>query len=121
MSLILQVSPHPLYKHIFLSGKGLHESDFNELIETVDSTINNESPYFLVDLKEMELINSTGLNALIKIFTKARNAGGELYIVNISDKINQVFILTKLNSVLNIATSIQEVEEIFKEINNTAK
>jgi anti-sigma B factor antagonist len=66
-----------------------------------------------LNLENLALINSLGLNSFIKIFTKSRNLGGDLYIVNISDKINQVLLLTKLNSVLNIATSLEEAKEIF--------
>jgi anti-sigma B factor antagonist len=67
----------------------------------------------ILNLAEIKILNSLGINSLIKIFTKCRNNGGDLYIVNISEKINQVLLLTKLNTVLNIANSTAEAEENF--------
>ena len=72
-----------------------------------------DEPNLILNLAQIKLLNSLGINTLIKIFTKCRNNGGDLYIVNISEKINQVLLLTKLNTVLNIANSTAEAEEIF--------
>ena len=72
-----------------------------------------DQPNLILNLAEIKILNSLGINSLIKIFTKCRNNGGDLYIVNISEKINQVLLLTKLNTVLNIANSTAEAEENF--------
>ena len=101
------------YAVLEISGKGIDDEDFKPLLNQIDELIINHSPNLIIDLKKMDLINSLGLNFLIKIFTKSRNSGGEMYIVNISDKINQVLLLTKLNTVLNIAESIKVAEEKF--------
>jgi len=112
MSLDIKHIIHKNCTEILLSGKGLAEKDFSPLIQITSEQIKSHSPNLILNLKNLNLINSIGLNAFIKIFTKSRNAGGELYIVNISLKINQVLLLTKLNTVLNIATSLEEAKEI---------
>jgi len=104
---------HTNCSEIILNGKGLSEDDFLPLIEITSQQLQNHSKNLILNLKNVDLINSIGLNSFIKIFTKSRNIGGDLYIVNISDKINQVLLLTKLNTVLNIATSLEEAKEIF--------
>lgn len=99
---------------ITISGKGLAEEDFTPLTQIAYDLIETHSPNLILDLKELDIINSLGLNTLIKIFTKTRNSGGEMYIVNISSKINQVLLLTKLNTVLNIAKSLNDAKQNFE-------
>jgi len=114
MSLKIKSNSFNNYSIINLSGKGLAEEDFKPLMKTAMDLIQNHSPNLILNLEEMEIINSLGLNTLIKIFTKTRNLGGEMYIVNISSKINQVLLLTKLNTVLNIAKSIDDAKQNFE-------
>lgn len=96
-----------------LSGSPLTEPDFDLLIERVEELIEEDKFNIILDLKEIKVLNSLGINTLIRIFTKCRNHGGDMYIVNISDKINQVLLLTKLNTVLNIAPSVDEAVQNF--------
>jgi len=113
MSLKISHIEHKNCSELILGGKGLYEHDFSPLIELTSQQLTNHSINIILNLENLDLINSLGLNSFIKIFTKSRNLGGDLYIVNISDKINQVLLLTKLNTVLNIATSLKEAKEIF--------
>lgn len=112
MSLKLAKKKRKEALEIIVSGTGLIENDFNELIEWVNDSIAEEQPNIILNLEAVKVLNSLGLNTLIKIFTKCRNNGGDMYIVNISEKINQVLLLTKLNTVLNIATSTEEAVEL---------
>lgn len=98
---------------LVLSGNPLTQPDFDLLIERVEELIDENKSNMILDLAGIKVLNSLGINTLIRIFTKCRNHGGDLYIVNISDKINQVLLLTKLNTVLNIAPSVQTAVQNF--------
>ncbi len=113
MSLSLSQISLPNCNEILLQGSALSEVDFEELNAMVDAQIKNNQPNLILNLEKVKILNSLGINILIKTFTKCRNNGGDMYIVNISEKINQVLLLTKLNTVLNIATSTAEAEERF--------
>jgi len=113
MSLTLKALPHDNCTEIQLIGSALSEPDFNELNKQVNDLMQADKPNLILNLKEIKILNSLGINTLIKVFTKCRNNGGDLYIVNISDKINQVLLLTKLNTVLNIAPSVDDAVKIF--------
>ncbi|UKN03009.1 STAS domain-containing protein [Paracrocinitomix mangrovi] len=91
-----------------LVGKGLTEADFEDVEKQVEELVENNEVNVILNLEEVNVINSLGLKSLIKVFTTCRNHGGDMYIVNISDKISQVLLLTKLNTVLNIATSLND-------------
>ncbi len=95
-------------------GEVFTEEEFAPLFETINQLLEDDSRKFIINLEGISYMNSLGLNSLIKIFTSIRNKGGDMVIVNISKKINQVLILTKLNSVLNIADSHENAIEILK-------
>jgi len=115
MSLELTKVEHTNCIELQLRGSAMSDMEFRELNKTVDSCIQNGDTNLIINLKGVRLLNSLGINTLIKTFTKCRNAAGEMYIVNISDKINQVLLLTKLNTVLNIAASLEEATEKFNQ------
>lgn len=111
MKLELDPILHANFAEIKCSGTPIHDLDFDDLHAEVDQFIGKDVSNIVLNLEGVDIINSLGLNALIKIMTKCRNAGGDLHIVNISEKINHVLLLTKLNTVLNIASSVDEVAE----------
>lgn len=102
-----------------ISGNILSDLDFEPIEIKIDEFIQDGMINLILDLEKVALINSLGVKNLIKTFTKCRNAGGEMYIVNISEKINHVLMLTKLNAVLNIATSVKEAEQNILENNES--
>ncbi len=114
MGLKINHVEHELGTEIIFEGKGIYIDDFSPLIDLVAKQIETHAPNIILNIENLKIINSLGLNTFIKTFTKCRNSGGDLYIVNISDKINQVLLLTKLNTVLNIATSLKEAKELLK-------
>jgi len=69
-------------------------------------------------LKELSYINSTGINVLINLLTKARNAGGELAICNINESIKKLLIISKLNTIFN---SFESENEALETLLNTSK
>lgn len=108
MSISINIAHHINCNELILEGKGLTEQDFRPVENEVETLLENGESNIILNLDKIDLLNSLGIKSLIKVFTKCRNAGGDLYIVNISEKISQVLLLTKLNTVLNIATSLNE-------------
>jgi len=62
----------------------------------------------------MDYMNSSGLNVLVNILTKARNQHGEVVICNLSKKIQELFLITKLNTLFQVTTDVTEAVESFK-------
>lgn len=104
----VQVIQHVNCSELLLDGSGLSEQDFDLLVQEAEDLMENDEVNLIINMENIKLLNSLGIKTLIKVFTKSRNKGGDLYIVNISEKINQVLLLTKLNTVLNIAPSLNE-------------
>lgn len=107
-----------------LVGDLMDKENAEGLIHDVEENLDNGQCYFVFNLEGMNYLNSTGLGVFIALLTKARNAGGELIVCNIPQKINQLLLITKLNTVFNVAVSIDEAIELiekFKQENFSQK
>jgi anti-sigma B factor antagonist len=119
MSLTVEILHHINCNEIVPSGTALTDPEFLPLENAATELLDNNESNIIINLENIKLLNSLGIKTLIKVFTKCRNQGGDLYIVNISDKISQVLLLTKLNTVLNIATSLNEAINQFAKENES--
>ena len=95
-----------------LSGDILGDSKELELIDSINTKINDSVLKCLLDLSEVRYVNSSGIGVLITILTKFRNHGGEAILVNPSDQIKKLLKITKLDSVFTIEET--EAEAIKK-------
>ena len=86
----------------YLKGNLLDKDSALPLLDEVDKFIEREKNKFIVDLAEMNTLNSSGINVLITLFTKARNSGGDAIIINVPNKINTLLVITKLNTIFTI-------------------
>ena len=98
-----QVSTKENIKIIQLSGELIDRNQAAELISEIESDIANGENRFLLNLGELKYVNSSGLNILINILTKARKTGGDLAICNVSQKVAQLLKITKLDSIFNVS------------------
>lgn len=89
----------------------LNPLDNQEIVAVVEEKIQAQQSRFVVDLEDMDYMNSTGLTFLISILTRSRSAGGEVAIANLSDSIKKILLITRLNSAFNIYESVEEALE----------
>jgi len=68
----------------------------------------------VIDLANVRLMNSSGLGTLIAGLTTMRNAGGDLKLANISEKIQSLLVVTKLNTIFEQYSSIEKAIESFQ-------
>lgn len=80
----------------------------DELLSAVQQHIAEENtPYFIIDLSSVRLLNSTGISALLSILTATRNIGGDAAICNLSARIANVLIITKLTHIFSIYSDVE--------------
>ncbi len=63
---------------------------------------------FVVDMKSVEHINSSGLGILIASLNAVRQAGGDLKIANASSRVLELLKITKLNQIFESFNSVDE-------------
>ena len=95
-----------------LSGRILDNEQTSRLISEVENTLSDKINKIVLDIENIEYINSNGLNCFIQLLTKARNMGGDAVIVNVPEKIQNLLLISKLNTVFTIKDSIGQANEI---------
>jgi len=98
--------------HVSLEGNLMNKEQIENLLEDLEGYFNNGLKKIVIDLSDVKYMNSTGLSILINIFTKARNRGGEVVLSNIPEKINELLIITKLNSIFNIEATVEDAKKV---------
>jgi anti-sigma B factor antagonist len=93
---------------IKLQGDLIGEDNGIELVDHVNDKINDAIILCAIDLSEVRYMNSSGIGVLITLLTKFRNKGGEFVLINPSEQIKKLLIITKLNAIFNIANSEEE-------------
>lgn len=91
------------------SGDLIGENNGPELVELANDVLSKGTNYCLLDISDVRYINSSGIGVLITLLTKFRNKSGDLYLVNPSEHVNKLLIMTKLQAIFNIAATEEEV------------
>jgi len=97
-----------------LKGDLIGEVKGPQLLEEVNNAINQEVVLCAVDISAVKYINSSGIGVLITILTKFRNQGGEVCIVNPSDHVQKLLIITKLTAIFNISDNLEQAVQTLK-------
>jgi anti-sigma B factor antagonist len=86
-----------------LKGELIDKNQANDLMKSIDGIIETGKNKLLIDLSELKYMNSSGLNVLIQLLSKTRTAGGESVIFNVNKKVNDLLVITKLNTLFKVA------------------
>lgn len=101
--------------NVFLMrGELIDRNQAEDLMKDVEDAVSKEDNKFVLDLKDLKYLNSSGLNVLINILTKARKSGGDVAICNVNAKITELLVITKLNNVFNVSGSVEKALDALK-------
>src|SRR5689334_7358220 len=106
MDFTYKISEKGAYAIVEMSGNLIEKNQATPLLDEIAALIAKGITSFVISMENFKYLNSNGLNVLITILTKSRKAGGDTTICCISDKIKELLIITKLNSVFTIAESL---------------
>jgi len=93
------------YAIISMSGNLIEKGQAISLLEKAEELANQNCSQWIIDLEKLIYMNSSGLNTLIQLLTKARVAGGEAVLYNMNKKINELILITKLHTLFKVADS----------------
>ena len=99
---------------IQFSGDLIGEENGPEIVEAVNNEIINGVQLCAVDISAVRYINSSGIGVLITILTKFRNKNGEVVLINPSDHVKKLLVITKLNAIFTIVDSMDEANKELK-------
>src|SRR6476659_3447912 len=72
------------------------------LSDTVRELMGKGSKKILLNLGDVNYIDSSGIGELVSAFTTVRNQGGELKLLNLTKKVHDLLQITKLYTVFDI-------------------
>jgi len=80
-----------------VSGKLMGGEDADLFRDTIHGLLEEGKKRILVNLSEVRWVNSTGVGILITGYTTMRRNKGDLKLLNVSNKIQSILYVTKLN------------------------
>lgn len=85
-----------------VGGRIVLGDEIEELRNAVRGLVAEGKKKIILNLAEVDYIDSSGVGELVGCFTTVRNAGGELKLLNLSQKVHDVLHVTKLYTVFDI-------------------
>ena len=78
------------------------------LLQKAEELVKEGCIKWAIDMEKLIYMNSSGLNTLIQLLTKARVAGGEAVLCNMNKKMNELILITKLNTLFKVTETKAE-------------
>ncbi len=97
-----------------LKGKLMGGDETSEIHAKVKELIANGAKKVVADVGRVSWMNSTGLGAMMGAMTSLRNAGGDLKLANITEKVESLFVITKLVTIFDTFETVDEAVAAFK-------
>ncbi|HSI90785.1 MAG TPA: STAS domain-containing protein [Adhaeribacter sp.] len=101
--------------YVRLKGDLIGSPESQQLLDLVNSKLNESVVLCAIDLSSVRFINSSGIGVLVSLLTKFRNRGGELVLINPSEHMRKLLIITKLNAIFTIAEDDASAAKFLKE------
>ena len=98
---------------IALSGKLMGGPDADAARDIIKEALEKGTAKILMDVGGISWVNSTGLGILIASHVTVTNAGGQLKLCRVNNRIKQLFMVTQLLSVFETFDSEEEALKSF--------
>ena len=85
-----------------LSGRITLGEGSGTLRDAVREIVSKGSNKILLNLGDVSYIDSSGLGELVSAYTAVKNSGGELKLVNLTKKVSDLLVITKLATVFDV-------------------
>ncbi len=85
-----------------LSGQITLGEGSGTLRDAVREIVSKGSNKILLNLGDVSYIDSSGLGELVSAYTAVKNSGGELKLVNLTKKVSDLLVITKLATVFDV-------------------
>ena len=99
---------------IQLSGKITIGSGDVKIRELVNEALQEGQNKILLDLAGVSAIDSSGIGEMVACYTTVTKRGGQLKLLKLSPKINDILHVTQLITVFDVLDSVQEGLAAFK-------
>ena len=95
------------------SGRVVFGEESASLRDTVKKLL-AQSPKVVMNLHEVNYIDSGGLGTLVALYTSARNAGGAVKLARLSQRVGDLLQITKLLTIFEVFDDEEAAAKSFK-------
>jgi len=85
-----------------VQGRIVLGDEIHMLRDAVRRLVNEGKKKIILNLADVDYLDSSGVGELVGSFTTVRNSGGELKLLNLTQKVQDVLHVTKLYTVFDI-------------------
>ena len=96
-----------------VSGQITIDQGHMQLKDKINSLVGQGNEHILINLGSVSFVDSTGLGELVAAFTTMSKSGGQMKLVNVTKRINDLLIITKLVNVFETFDNEQVAIESF--------
>jgi len=98
---------------ISFKGKLRGGPDAQKFQDQVGNYIEGGKKNIIVDMENVNFVDSSGIGSIVRAFSTVKDAGGKLVLAGVSDKISGLLSITKLNSIFDQYPNIEEASKSF--------
>ena len=84
------------------------KDETQELLAAIDEVAAKGNPKVVVDLGKINYVNSVGLGSLVRARTTCVNRQGSFRLARVGDRINAIFLVTKLVLIFDTFETVEE-------------
>ncbi|MFW5782655.1 MAG: STAS domain-containing protein [Candidatus Muiribacteriaceae bacterium] len=88
----------------------INSETIEEFEKTIKEFVDNGFKRIVIDLQDVEFISSQGLGILVINYKPVAEKGGFIALMNLNESIRRVMEITRLDKVLKIADSLEELD-----------
>ena len=96
-----------------LDGRVVLGEETNKLRESVKNLVSQGKKNVVLDMKNVTMIDSSGLGALVAAYSSAKSGGASVRLCNLGAHFNQLLQITKLLTVFEVAKTEQDAIRSF--------
>ena len=103
-----------------LDGRIVLGEETNKLRESVKNLIAQGKKNVVLDMKNVTMIDSSGLGALVAAYSSAKSAGASVRLCNLGAHFNQLLQITRLLTVFDVSKSQEDAVRSFSKSQGSA-
>ncbi len=98
---------------ISFKGKLMGGPDAQDFHDTLSKFLSEGKKNIVVEMSEVKFVNSSGIGNIVRAFSTVKDSGGNLKLAGVTDKIDGVLSITKLDSIFEQYKTVEEAAKSF--------
>lgn len=90
-----------------------------QLEAVLNDILDKETYQIIVDLTQVNYVNSGGLRCLVSVWRKARQQEGDLVLSGLNERLAEIFSMVGFDKVFHIFPTLETAQQAFKETSDS--